>query len=249
MTKPWLLYGSIAIASFIAFVIAFAPASLAWNVIKSDVASAVPDLQVLTVDGSIWRGEAGLRFREFPLTTLAWNLSPTALAGMTVALDARLAGDGLRADGRAHATRSAATVDADGTIDARYINAVSTRYGLTFPGEIRIHRLTLDSDLSWFTVASGRATWDGGRVALNTPAGARTLDLPPLAGTLAMESSNLRLDVTEVQSDKLLLVVRLKPTGWAEVDIKTRLLEVSGLPYRAGTNPNTSAFIVEEKLF
>ncbi|MDZ7683797.1 MAG: type II secretion system protein N [Gammaproteobacteria bacterium] len=247
--KTALLYGTVAIASFIAFAIAFAPASLVWNAVKNDVAAAVPDLQVLTVDGSIWQGEANLRYREFPPATLEWGLSPTALAGMSVALEARLSGNGLRASGHGHATRSSTAIDAKGTIEARYINPVSTRYGLTFPGEIRIEGLALDSDLSWFTAASGRATWNGGRVVLNMPEGARTLILPPLAGEMTMEDTDLRLDVTNQRNGNLLLVVRLKPTGWAVVDMKARLLEISGLSYRAGTNPNASAFIIEEKLF
>jgi len=247
--KIWLLYGAVAIVSFTAFVVAFAPASLAWNIVKGDVIRAVPDLQVLTVDGSVWDGEADLRYREFPPATLEWELSPAALVGMTIALDARLSGDGISASGSGNATRSATTIDADGTLESGYVNPVSTRYGLTFPGAIRIEGLNLVSDLGWFTAAGGRATWDGGRVALNTPQGPRTITLPPLAGEMSLDGENLRLGVTDRETGNLLIVVSLKPTGLAVVDMKARLLEVSGLPYRAGTNPDASAFIVEEKLF
>lgn len=243
----YFLYGLAAILSFLVFVVAFAPATVAWQIAGDDIRRAVPDLSILTLDGSVWNGDATLRYREFPPTDLGWEIAPGAAVTGALDLAAVLEGPGLSATGTAEATRSGADIDASGYVDASYINPVSVRYGLSFPGRVEIRSLTARSDRSWLTAAAGDLYWDGGRVVVETPGGAQVLDLPPLTGTLSMRGADLALDVTH--DDQLLIQVFLKRNGWAEVDIKARLLEVSGLPYRAGTSPNASAIIVEEKLF
>lgn len=242
------LYAGVAALTFIGFLIVYAPASLAWSLIKADVDRAVPDLEVLGVDGSVWSGNAALRYREFPPANLTWSLRPTSLPeGPGARIDLTLEGEGLRAAGTGNTTRTFASVDAAGVIDSSYINPVSVRYGLTFPGEVNIQKLRLRSDLTWFQSAVGTATWGGGTVLVESAAGAQAFTLPALDGTLSMNGSNLILDVTS--AGQILLQVTLKPTGWAVVDIKARLLEEAGLPFRAGTSPNASAIIAEEKLF
>lgn len=246
--KQALLYGAIALLTFLIFAVVYAPASLVWTVIDEDVDRAVPDLEVLTIDGAVWNGNAALRYREFPPATLTWDLAPARKPqGLAAALDASLEGDGLRASGTGYTADGFAAVDAAGYIDSDYINPVSRRYGLTFPGRIDISALTLETDLTWFTAAAGVARWGGGTVILESTAGTQAITLPPLDGELSLSGRDLLLDVTE--NGNLVIQVTLKPTGWAVVDIKARLLETAGLPFRAGTSPNASAVIAEEKLF
>ncbi len=246
--RKLLLYGTVAVISFLAFVVVYAPASVAWSLAREDVNRTVPDLQVLTIAGSVWSGNASLRFREFPPAGLSWSVSPAFANGMAADLDISLGGDGLSAAGSGTVTRNFVVVDAAGYVDSQYINPVSRRYGLSFPGRIDISGLSLESDLGWFTAAKGTARWDGGTVEMETQ-GRRTMTvtLPPLEGALSLNGRDLLLDVTE--QGETVMQVTLKPTGWAVVDIKTRLLQVAGLPFREDSGPETSAVIAEEKLF
>ncbi len=245
--RTWLLYGTIALLTFIGILVAYAPASLAWNLIKEDVDRAVPDLELLTVDGSIWAGKAQLRYREFPPAELLWSIHPASLAGLTVALDATLRGDGLLATGSGERGSGLASIDATGHIDSSYINPVSTRYGLAFPGRLDIEALSLAFDNAWFTAADGTLSWNGGTVVIENFQGRQVLELPPLVGDLSLDERNLKLNVTS--EGATLIDVTLKPNGWAVVDMKARLLDIAGLPVRADVNPDVSAIVIEEKLF
>ncbi len=243
----WLIFSAAAILSFVAFLVMFAPASVAWGLVRDDVNRAVSDLELLAIDGTVWSGDAIVRYREFPPATLTWSLQPTSVLSLQPYIDLQLAGDGLAANGSGHASRTTANVDLHGGIDASYVNAVSTRYGLTFPGRLAVENLLLTSDHRWLTEASGQINWSGGTVQIDVFQDVQLFTLPPLRGNLSLQGNVLRLDVTDDSGG--VMVIDVKPDGWAVVDIKVRMLAVAGLPYARTASLDDTALVLEEKIF
>ncbi|XOV90014.1 MAG: type II secretion system protein N [Pseudomonadota bacterium] len=245
--KRKVVYVLTGITTFLVFLVVFAPAALLWNLVKVDVLRTVPELQVLTVDGTVWQGDANLRFREFPVTDLNWTLAPLPLVRQQLAFSATLAGDGLNVASEGTASEPGSSGTLDGYIDASYINSVASRYGMNFPGRILLEQVTFAADRTWLTTVSGLLRWGGGRVVLQTPAGTQAFLLPPLEGQLRLTGNNLQLDVSAREG--LVISVLLRPDGWAAVDIKTRLLQVAGIPWPGSENADLTAFMLEEKVF
>lgn len=245
--KRALLYLAVFITGFTVFVVAFLPASSAWLLVKDDVARALPNLEVLAVTGTVWQGQAGIRYREFPPTDLDWSLSPFELLKGRALVDTVVAGSGHQLDGTATITPGGADFSVKGHVDSTYINTVSRRYGLTFSGRLEIQRLRLAADPRWFTAADGAFSWPGGPIVYNTIQGRQTITLPGLDGRLHLDGEDLQLDV--VRGDAKLMAITLRPTGWVLVDMKARLFDLAALPWPAGASPDDTALMLEEKLF
>jgi hypothetical protein len=245
--KRVIAYTTLALVTFVCVIVVFAPAATLWNLVKNDVSRRIQDLQVLTVDGTVWQGDAMLRYREFPPAKLAWDLSPLSLFRQQAVIVAELNGEGLAIDSNSVIMRSGLVADGNGVINSSYINAVSTRYGLTFPGELIIRNLDIQSDFRWISDIDGRLSWGGGQVLLQY-AEPMVVQLPPLEAILSkVEGNNLLMDVTH--AGDTVIQVTLRPTGWAIVDIRARLFDLAGLPRPERLQPENSAALLEEKIF
>ena len=241
------LYIATAILSFLIFLVIFAPASAAWSLVRADVQHRIPDLKVHRVGGTIWNGEAEIQFRQFPPSTLNWQLSPGEL--FTGAANIQLS-----ANGQGHSLQAGATLSASsgslqsvkGVISSDYINEVSEKFGLIFSGDLEIHELNLSSDSRWVTAASGSAHWAGGQILLNSSRVTQTFLIPPLHGELYFQNQQLILDIAEQNS--LLIQITLKQSGWAEIAIKGRMFEVANLQLPNGSHPDETILLLEEKI-
>jgi hypothetical protein len=241
------LYIATAMLSFLIFLVIFAPASPFWSLVGEDVQDRIPDLKVYRVAGTIWDGEAEIQFRQFPSSTLNWQLSPGELISGAANIH-------LWANGPGHSLQAEATLSAssgslqsvNGVISSDYINEVSEQFGLIFSGDLEIHALNVSSDSRWVTDASGSAHWGGGQILLNTSLETQPFLLPPLDGELYFQNQQLILDIAEQNS--LLIQIILKQSGWAEIAIKGRLFEVANLQLPNGSHPDETILLLEEKI-
>ena len=241
------LYIATAILSFLIFLVIFAPASPAWSLVDKDVHDRIPDLNVYRVGGTIWNGEAEIQFRHFPPSTLFWQLSPGDLIKGAANIH-------LSADGQGHSLRAGATLNnssgslqsVKGLIGSDYINEVSEQFGLIFSGDLKINELNVSSDGRWLTSATGSVHWTGGQILLNRSLQTQTILLPPLDGELYFQNQQLILDITEQNS--LLIQIIIKQSGWAEIAIKGRMLELANMQLPNGSHPDETILLLEEKI-
>ncbi len=247
----YLLYVLAALFSFIAFLAAFAPASPIWSMVQADVARAAPDLRVYAVRGTVWQGEADIQFRQFPQSTITWQLQAAPLISGTAKLNLGVQGPGLALQSDVTVSEQSASVqDLNGTIRSDYINTLSEISGFTFSNELSIAELNLDLNLHLnkgvVSDASGTALWPGGRILLQTPNGPQATILPALNADLSSDNATLTMKVAYQQEP--LLLIQLKPDGWAQVDLMARLFELAALPLPDGAPVDGSVLLIEEKI-
>ncbi|MAV25089.1 MAG: hypothetical protein CMQ05_03085 [Gammaproteobacteria bacterium] len=239
------------LAGFIAFLIciaAFLPASPAWQQIIIPRLKVVPDLAVTGVDGTVWRGRAGLSYRAFPPSTLTWSVSPLALAGGAGEGDLTLSGEGHNIIARVVVEPHGLTLSGgNGVIDASFVNSMSEGIGLTFPGEIALSNIEGTTSTRWFTSATGDLDWQGGTISTRTPDGMISYSLPPLTGQLSMEGEKLKLTLQHDVNN--FMDISLGRDGWAKVDIYKPLFRHAGLNIPGGDDLPDPVVQVEEKLF
>jgi hypothetical protein len=245
--KRLALYGAVAILSFATFVVLFAPASAIWLLMRDTVSQRLPDLAVGAVSGTLWSGQADLQYRGFPPAALTFQLAFLPLLVGSAEWSTQLEGPGIQASLAFIVTADDLDISGEATIDSRYINAVSSQYGFTFPGKLDIRELQLRSQNHWLQSAAANLRWDGGRVRI-APAGAapQIADLPALSGRLYQSAEALQLDI--LQRTDMLMRISLQPTGWAVVDIKARLFTLAGIPAPPGADPDSSAAVFEERI-
>lgn len=245
--KRFLIYAAVFIAGFVTFVLIFAPAATVWQLSRSQIERQLPNLQVTSVEGTIWSGSANLRYWNFPSTDVHWRILPLSL--LRGRLDFVTVASGNHIHLETNGSIAPGHIDAvsNGIIDSAWINPVSTQYGLKFTGKLTVNALHLVSDFRWFSEADGMLHWNGGPIYFQTARGPQGISLPALDGALQEAGEDLHLDVTH--ASRRLLNVVLHRSGWAKVDLKTRLFKTANLPWPAGEKQEDTALSVEEQLF
>lgn len=245
--KLIVVYAIAFLLGFIGFVIAFAPASIVWQLVSTDVERQLPDLQIISIHGTLWSGNADVRYWNFPPTTVRWSVAPAALIHTRLDIRAVASGDNIHLDVKGGATLEHFSADATGYIGSAWINPVSTNYGLGYTGRLKIDRLHMAADPRWFTAAAGNLHWNGGQVIYHTARGPQTINLPRLDGKLYERNNALHLDISD--AGQPLITVRLRRSGWLKVNIKTRLMRVADLSWPGGEAQGATALSFEEQIF
>ena len=240
-------YAVVFLAGFMAFLVAFAPAATIWQFARADVQKRLPNLQVLSVDGTIWSGSANIRYWNFPPTDVRWSIAPLSLLHARLDLKTVASGDYIHLETNARIARDRIDALTDGYVESPWINPVSTNYGLKYSGRLTVDSLALVSDFRWFSKAAGKLHWNGGQVVYQTARGPQGIQLPAMDGTLHEDGGNLNLDIT--QAARTLIAITLRRTGWVKVDIKAGLMEAANLPWPPGESRGDTALMLEEQLF
>jgi len=241
------LYILIATVSFTLFLIAFAPASPAWVLIRDDVKTRVPDLNIFRVGGTVWTGEAEIQFRDFPPSTLSWDVHAAELIGGQLKADLTLIGEDHHfATTAVFDEVSGAVQQLSGNIGSEYVNQVSRKIGLTFSGELIIDQVNLTADDRQVRSIDGVMHWTGGRTVLAISDEAQVVAFPRLDGKLYFENAEILLDVTSASES--LLTVTLKQTGWAVVAIKARTFDLANMDWQGNGDLDQTVLLIEEKI-
>ena len=242
-------YLAIAIIAFTIPIVVMAPASIVTGLFGDAVQRNIPGLKIGATRGRIWQGSTQLQYQRFPAFTMSWKLAALPLLTGKVSTLIELNGGGLQLEMGALASTSGGSLDnINGTIESRFINAVSVGYGLELTGVFELSGINTSYDQRWLTSLKGVTNWSGGVVHIETPAQFYSVKLPALTGQLSMKDSNAVLDVAAGTST--LLTLALKPDGWSQTSVSYMLADMAGLPvpkeYQDTTGP---AFLLEEKVF
>lgn len=244
----YFLYCLIGLFSFLAFLLVTAPAAPVVSFFKADIESQVPDLRILAVNGSVWQGESTVVFRDFLPSTVHWDLQTTALLSGEALTDLVVTGEHHDLQARASINADSATIhSATGNITAEYINHIGKKFGFTFSGDLDINQLGLTaSNNGRIKDAIGKFHWSGGRVVVDSSSQVLNMVLPPLSGELGMRGQDLTFAITD--AGQALIDITLKPDGWAEVAVKSRMANLAGLNMGNAMAPDETVVLIEEKI-
>ncbi len=243
-----LIFFFAAIVSFIGFLIVLAPAAPIWAVVGEDFVDRIPELKVHRVNGTIWKGDLSIRYRQFPNSDMSWQMRPIRLLALVADLRLNLTGNhhNFSADTEIERTGIKLT-NLSGTLNGAYINTISQPQGLMFSGEFKLSDISITSDMKWIQSAQGTISWPGGRVISRNESSTQIFELPALQGDLGMKGDSVQL---LIHSDRLAVIdIRLKPNGWIIVIVKARLFDLASLSLPEGSDPEDSVLEFEERIF
>ena len=242
-------YPAIAIIAFTISIVVMAPASIVTGLFGDAVQRNIPGLKIGATRGRIWQGSTQLQYQRLPAVTVSWKMAALPLLNGKVSTLIELNGGGLQLEMEAMASTSGGSLDnINGTIESRFINAVSVGYGLDLSGVFELSGISTSFDQRWLTALKGVTNWSGGIVHVETPEQFYSVKLPALTGQLSMKGSNAMLDVAS--GTATLLTLALKPDGWSQTSVSYMLTDMVGLPLPNGYQDTTGpAFVLEEKVF
>ena len=238
----------IALSAFLVFVITTTPASLVYSSFQEKISDGALGLAISQVEGSIWQGQGDFHFRQFPVITGDWQLSPLHLLAATARSSITLKADGLNGVFDFSLTpRGGSINNLNAVVQDSYLNEITTSYGLDLSGEVQLEQANLSFNQSRLTALEGELHWSGGIVHIQTPEKIHTVNLPALDGRLSLEDANFKLDIKE--SGNSLLQIHIRPDGWAQVAINYAFMDLANLPLPANASAGDDpAVVLEEKI-
>ena len=164
-------YLAIAIIAFTIPIVVMAPASIVTGLFGDAVQRNIPGLKIGATRGRIWQGSTQLQYQRFPAFTLSWKLAALPLLTGKVSTLIELNGGGLQLEMGALGSTSGGSLDnINGTIESRFINAISVGYGLELTGVFELSGINTSYDQRWLTSLKWVTNWSGGIVHIETPA-------------------------------------------------------------------------------
>ena len=242
-------YLAIAIIAFTISIVVMAPASIVTGLFGDAIQRNIPGLKIGATRGRIWQGSTQLQYQRLPAVTVSWKMAALPLLEGKLSALVDLHGGVLQLEMGAMASTSGGSLDnINGTIESRFINAVSVGYGLDLTGVFELSGISTSFDQRWLPALKGVTNWSGGIVHIETPEQFYSVKLPALKGQLSMKGSNAMLDVAS--GTTTLLTLALKPDGWSQTSVSYMLTDMAGLPLPNGYQDTTGpAFVLEEKVF
>ncbi len=240
---------ALAIISLCGFLLALLPASVFFTLIPQEIRTS-SDLLIGHPEGTIWSGQTTLKFRNFPGSSLQWQFSGISIDGFIPSAAYNLVITGAHHEIQTELNISELQLSLNqlqGSIHSDDINQLSAEYGHQFSGELLVQAGSLTTDFECLQSLTGQLDWDGGSILLNVSEPALNLKLPPITGFLDSKNCSASLSLMQ-QSDKL-MIIYLKPSGWAEVQVYQTMLSLAGLPeHTTGNVKAKPVLLFEEKI-
>ena len=248
-------YIVIGLLLFLAFGVAFLPASLATRALER-----VPGADLLQPAGTVWSGSGQLLIDGAPLGRVDWRFRPLRLLTATAAYAIELeippvkGEPGSVAGTIAYALGGELSAQLEGDIDCATLAPLLRRYEVAIDGRLTSEQLhaSLDTSAPWETLSvDGRIDWSGGLTSYYL---ANTLARQRLQAMYAnIETS--RTVPREVQANVYgeesypLLRLSLGASGFAKIGISKRLSQIVGSPWPGGDPDHAIVLEVEQPLF
>lgn len=250
MFKQTLAYLALFLVSLVIFLIAFLPASFAWqHVIGPRTHLQSIGLQVKAVEGTIWQGRAQVLFR-FVEGVAEWNLSVSELTQLRLPLALKLDTNAGNMESEVALSLAGVSVDIPKMdIEIASLNKFLELHRLRASGELLVRNLKLRIEDKMVQTASGKINWTGGDVRYPAGREMHERNIPPVYGTLSSASvGNLSLGLRDQEASFDFLSASIDESGVAFVEVRRRLLDIADEPWSASSEETDVVFKVKKPL-
>ena len=228
--------------------IVFMPAGWVWRWVARDV-QLPPGLVVSQLDGTLWHGQALLRYQQLPVR-LDWNVKAGDVFQGQLPVDWRAGAGKSRLQGRIVASASKkVALQASGRLHmADFARWVREQGGAQLAGDVVIRHLSLSmTDNGWQDV-SGLAQWAGGLVTWPMGGSQQQADMPAMQATLTEQRGTLDLSISKAGTNQSAARVTLASSGVMSLMVYRRLLDLAGQSWPQSVPPGGMVFSMRQRV-
>jgi hypothetical protein len=235
----------IGVVLFLAFAVAFAPASLVRTVVPGD-----SGIELLDPGGTLWDGTADLYLAGQPAGRLRWDLNAVTMVQGALGYDVALAGGQHDLTGHIRIAPGGAEVTIDGRAAAAFANQWLAPYDIAIAGELTFRQahvqIPYDFAESGAGTSAGSLAWTGGPVQYRLAGRPYAGNLPPLVAYLG---EGLKAEVFPEDGQTPLLRAEILTNGFVRVGVTQLLTQLAGNPWPGSHADHEVVLEVEEQLF
>lgn len=212
--------------SFLALVIAFAPARIVPQLITA------PEVRLNNPEGTLWDGSVRVSHRNQFIGTLSWDVHFLVLFKGQLSVDYVLVGHDVALAGVLEADHDTRALTADGTLNSSLANSYLLDYDMRLAGRLTVNDVKVSMSASNQVQAlQGNVSWEGGPVRYKLLNTVTEVELQPLAGTLINDGTSIYVNLTELHNAKPILTLHLEQaTGWLHIQAFPDFLEFADVP-------------------
>jgi len=240
-----LRYTLIGTATFIAFLVLFAPPTPI-----SSALQRVPGILVGQPSGSLWHGAVDVDYHGSELGRLSWSYRPQDLLRLRIGFNYSLQESTHAFTGVGSVSAVGANATITGEMSATLLADLLARYDISISGTFDIpETIHLAAPHDGTPSATGKIRWSGGTVAYRLGTTSRRATLPQLTAYLETPATGPSATVYAQGDDTPLLLASVQRDGWVSIGVTVKFLELVGQPWSGSQPPQAVIMEVQEKLF
>ena len=250
MSAVWSAKGYVLIGlfSFIVFLGLTAPLEYIWP--KAQPHLGRLPVQVESVSGTLWQGQARINIPNVGKVTGHWDIQLRDLLTGLLAVDVEILGDELKFKGLVRGDADKIEViESEVFMSSRYLTPLLRQGKSSLTGNFEVNKFNAIFSLKDKQVlaADGRALFNGGDVSFPIDGKRINATLPILVGIISKPSDNVELEITNTDGQKIGNGY-IQPDGWSGIAIRRRFLDILGQKWPADVDEETVIFEVSQKL-
>lgn len=236
------------------FAVVTFPAALAWRLIEKEF--SVPNgVRVERVSGKVWDGNvladlalpaAGVKRKLL----VKWRLSLRSLVEGKVSVVVHVQASGIQMASQVSAGLKGFELKVESAlVDLARWNDVASPHRVMLSGEVTAQAMQLAWKGQQVVNASGKLNWTGGEITYPAGREQHTASFPAFQGRLFQSDQVVQIGIRDVGVDFDHILVTLSNQGWLQTDVKKRLLDLAGEPWRESVSEDQILFSIKRKLF
>lgn len=249
MLKKIILLTVWLLLSYVVSLVVTMPAAFIWQNLDGNARLRGTPVSVTAVSGTIWQGEALVRVQG--LTNIVhWQTGWPDVLGATLPVRIDVEGDAGKANATADLGVATQTVRLQrANIHTEQLNTVLRSQRIKLAGELNINKLTLTLKDQKLSSASGQASWQGGTISYPAGPEIHTRQMPAFFGRIHQEADGIKLGIRDDTANFDVIDGLLSADGIATLQVRKRLLDVSGEYWPRKGNEQEVVFKVKRRLW
>jgi general secretion pathway protein N len=208
-------------------------------------------VQVDSVTGTLWQGQAQLRDATVGRVDARWQIAPSSLLLGQLSSTLQVKASAARLEGEVVVglDQQLQLQQVSGFLDSSLLQPLLRRGRASLAGEFELSQLNAHIDLATPQLldARGRLVFSGGDVSFPVDGKPISATLPMVIGDIAQQEGRTTVALNTTEGDALGQLY-LQADGWGGSRIRRRFLDVLGQPWPAQAEADTVIFEVSEKI-
>jgi len=243
--------GLIAVAVIVYLVCLIALTPL--NVVYRFMAPENLPVEVVTVNGTLWQGQAVVKHPMTGQLTGNWSLAPLSLLSGQVKADVDVDSNLAQLSAKMTfnpITQNVLLEDTEGFLSASLINKGLVKTKTQINGDFELSNTEIQYNLASgeSEQASGQLVWMGGQVVYPVGRKHKSAQLPMLVAKLSSENNELIANVATVEG-KPVAAASMKKDGWANLAVRKAMIDLVGEKWPNKVSEDAVVFEVSERIF
>lgn len=251
MIKKILIYTLMFVLSLLFFLVATLPANFVWEqLFKQEVKNNIAGLNVESIDGSVWQGEALIAYRGIS-AVYGWDVSFAGLLTMSLPVSLTLRSQAGSVNVEADFGLSETVLAVENTeLDLSYLTPLVKRWRVSLDGDLVVNSLILVVEDMKLVSLAGGGSWSGGDISYPVARQSHNRNMPVFNAVATTNDEGLaQIGIRDANAGFDVIYLSLDANGEAMAKVTRRLLDIADEDWPKNSQETDTVFKVKKVIY